>query len=87
VHQPLGPVDEHGHGTLTYGGAPVPKRMNHIGAARRALRGFFSPIEEPAQVDLEQYKQEHEVAVADSDRELTATGRPADSGRPQEPRD
>ena len=48
VHQPLGPVDEHGHGTLAYGGAPVPKRMNHVGGARRAIRGFFTPIEEPA---------------------------------------
>src|SRR5687767_7149170 len=47
VHQPLGPVDEHGHGALAYGGGPVPKRMNQIGAARRAIRGFFSPIEEP----------------------------------------
>ena len=30
VHQPLGPVDEHGHGALEYAGAPVPKRMNRI---------------------------------------------------------
>ena len=40
VHQPLGPVTT----TVTplaYGGAPVPKRMNHLGAARRAVRGFF----------------------------------------------
>src|SRR3954468_8164706 len=80
VHQPLGPVDAHGHGTLAYGGAPVPKRMNHVGGARRAIRGFFRPVEEPAQVELEQYTQEHEV---DSERELTSS----DAGRPQEPRD
>ena len=36
VHQPLGPVDEHGHGQLTYAGAPVPKRMNQVGADRRS---------------------------------------------------
>ena len=54
VHQPLGPVDEHGHGSLAYGGAPVPKKMNHVGGARRAIRGFFKPIEEPADVELEQ---------------------------------
>jgi hypothetical protein len=48
VHQPLGPVDEHGHGTLAYGGAPVPKRMNQIGGAARAIHGFFRPIEEPS---------------------------------------
>jgi ubiquinol-cytochrome c reductase cytochrome b subunit len=84
VHQPLGPVDSHGHGTLAYGGAPVPKRMNHVGGARRAIRGFFKPVEEPAQVELEQFQQEHAV---DSERELTSSGRPADAGRPQEPRD
>jgi ubiquinol-cytochrome c reductase cytochrome b subunit len=87
VHQPLGPVDSHGHGTLAYGGAPVPKRMNHVGGARRAIRGFFTPVEEPTQVELEQYTQEHEVAAGESDRELTTSGRPTDAGRPQEPRD
>jgi ubiquinol-cytochrome c reductase cytochrome b subunit len=98
VHQPLGPVDEHGHGTLAYGGAPVPKRMNQVGGARRAIRGFFSPIEEPAQVELEQRAEGRGLAAGES-RELTASGRPSeggrpadggrpsDGGRPQEPRD
>jgi ubiquinol-cytochrome c reductase cytochrome b subunit len=87
VHQPLGPVDSHGHGTLAYGGAPVPKRMNHVGGARRAIRGFFTPIEEPSQVELEQRTEGRGLAVSESERELTASGRPADGGRPQEPRD
>ncbi|MGY1761399.1 cytochrome bc complex cytochrome b subunit [Geodermatophilus sp. SYSU D00779] len=87
VHQPLGPVDEHGHGQLAYGGAPVPKRMNQVGGARRAIRGFFKPIEEPAQVELEQRQDEHGLAAAEADRELTTSGRPSDGGRPQEPRD
>jgi ubiquinol-cytochrome c reductase cytochrome b subunit len=93
VHQPLGPVDEHGHGTLAYGGAPVPKRMNHVGGARRALRGFFRPVEEPLQVELEQRAEGRGLAAGESDRELTSSGRPseggrpADGGRPQEPRD
>jgi ubiquinol-cytochrome c reductase cytochrome b subunit len=86
VHQPLGPVDEHGHGQLAYGGAPVPKRMNQVGGARRAVRGFFSPIEEPAQVEIEQRRDEHGLSAAES-RELTTSGRPSDGGRPQEPRD
>ena len=86
VHQPLGPVDEHGHSQLAYGGAPVPKRMNQVGGARRAIRGFFTPIEEPAQVELEQRRDEHGLAAAES-RELTTSGRPSDGGRPQEPRD
>ncbi|SEP17017.1 cytochrome bc1 complex cytochrome b subunit [Trujillonella endophytica] len=86
VHQPLGPVDEHGHGQLAYGGAPVPKRMNQIGGARRAIRGFFTPIEEPAQVELEQQREERGVASAEA-RELTGSGRPSEGGKPQEPRD
>src|SRR3954453_2925243 len=57
VHQPLGPVDEHGHGQLTYSGTPVPKRMAQLGAASpiRRVQGFFYPgkeqpaIEEPAE--------------------------------------
>jgi ubiquinol-cytochrome c reductase cytochrome b subunit len=48
VHQPLGPVDEHGHGVLEYAGAPVPKRMNRLASAGRRVRGFFAPVEEPA---------------------------------------
>ncbi|WP_448619900.1 cytochrome bc1 complex cytochrome b subunit [Geodermatophilus sp. URMC 65] len=87
VHQPLGPVDAHGHGQLAYGGAPVPKKMNQVGGARRAIRGFFKPIEEPVQVELEQRQDEHGLAAAEADRELTTSGRPSDGGRPQEPRD
>ncbi len=86
VHQPIGPVDEHGHGALAYGGAPVPKKMNQIGGARRAIRGFFKPIEEPSQVELEQ-RGEGRGLAADEQRELTSSGRPSEGGRPQEPRD
>jgi ubiquinol-cytochrome c reductase cytochrome b subunit len=86
VHQPLGPVDDHGHGTLAYGGAPVPKRMNHVGAARRAVRGFFSPAEDPSEVELEQ-RREGRGQAAGEQQELTSSGRPTDGGRPQEPRD
>ncbi|NYJ07635.1 cytochrome bc1 complex cytochrome b subunit [Petropleomorpha daqingensis] len=93
VHQPLGPVDEHGHGQLAYGGAPVPKRMNHVGGARRAVKGFFSPVESPAAVEAEQRAEGRGLSAAESDRELTSSGRPSeggrpsDGGRPQEPRD
>jgi len=93
VHQPLGPVDAHGHGQLAYGGAPVPKKMNLIGGARRAIRGFFKPIEEPSAVELEQRAEGRGLAAAESGRELTTSGRPvdggrpSDGGRPQEPRD
>src|SRR5215210_2526416 len=83
VHQPLGPVDEHGHGELAYGGAPVPKRMNQVGGARRAIKGFFSPIEEPSAVQAEQRAEGRGLAAAE-DRELTSSGRPSEGGRPSD---
>ena len=61
--------------------------MNQIGGARRAIRGFFTPIEEPAQVELEQRGEGRGLASAEGERELTSSGRPSDAGRPQEPRD
>jgi ubiquinol-cytochrome c reductase cytochrome b subunit len=52
VHQPLGPVDEHGHGKLSYAGTPVPKRMNQLGAGSplRHIRGFFYPVKEKPEI-------------------------------------
>ena len=36
LHQPLGPVDDHGHPIpLEYQGAALPKKMNKLGSARR----------------------------------------------------
>ena len=50
VHQPLGPVDDHGHPIpLEYQGAPVPKKMNELGYAGKPVAGgLFSadPAEE-----------------------------------------
>jgi ubiquinol-cytochrome c reductase cytochrome b subunit len=52
VHQPLGPVDEHGHGQLSYAGTPVPKRMSQLGAASplKHIRGFFYPVTEKPEI-------------------------------------
>jgi ubiquinol-cytochrome c reductase cytochrome b subunit len=67
--------------------------MNHVGGARRAIRGFFSPIEKATDVELEQVREGRGLAAAEDARELTSSGRPADGGRPsdggrpQEPRD
>jgi ubiquinol-cytochrome c reductase cytochrome b subunit len=42
LHQPLGPVDEHGHPIpLAYQGAAVPKRMNKLGSAGAPGSGGF----------------------------------------------
>ena len=46
IHQPLGPVDEHGHPVpLEYAGAPVPKQLNQLGFADSETIGAFSPAE------------------------------------------
>jgi ubiquinol-cytochrome c reductase cytochrome b subunit len=52
VHQPLAPVDEHGHGSLDYAGWVVPKKMNRLGALGPAIKGFFFPIEKPAEAPV-----------------------------------
>ncbi|OZM71360.1 cytochrome b, partial [Amycolatopsis antarctica] len=42
IHQPLGPVDEHGHPLgLAYQGAAVPKKMNQLGSAGHAVPGSW----------------------------------------------
>lgn len=42
LHQPLGPVDEHGHPIpLEYQGAPLPKRMNKLGSGGSTGTGSF----------------------------------------------
>jgi ubiquinol-cytochrome c reductase cytochrome b subunit len=55
VHQPLGPTDEHGHGSLSYAGVPVPKRMNQLGAMSplRKIRGFFYPVTEKPEIQAQ----------------------------------
>ncbi|NKQ56533.1 cytochrome bc complex cytochrome b subunit [Amycolatopsis sp. K13G38] len=55
VHQPLGGVDAHGHAIpLEYQGAPVPKKMNALGAAGRPVPGTIlapDPAEESAALE------------------------------------
>jgi ubiquinol-cytochrome c reductase cytochrome b subunit len=47
VHQPLGPVDDHGHSELDYRGWVVPKKMNRVGGLLPTIRGFFFAVEAP----------------------------------------
>ena len=52
VHQPLGPVDSHGHPIpLAYQGAPVPKRMNQLGSAGLAVKGTLRPADETGEIE------------------------------------
>ncbi len=87
VHQPLGPVDSHGHPEeLEYQGAPVPKRMNKLGAAGHPVEGSFltpDPVDETAalararRADAEDESREHEER---EQGELVA-------GKPQQPQE
>jgi ubiquinol-cytochrome c reductase cytochrome b subunit len=74
IHQPLAPVDEHGHAELEYLGAPVPKKMNRLGALLPTVRGFFYPIEKPAPPVRLDLPIEAPVSPAPAREEIT-TGR------------
>jgi len=51
IHQPLGPPDRHGGAVpLSYQGAPVPKRMNQVGAAGTAVPGLLHPIDDSGHI-------------------------------------
>lgn len=72
VHQPLGAADEHGHGKLEYTGWVVPKKMNRLGALGPAIKGFFFPIEKPAEAPV---SPGHPPVAPRPDREEIGTGR------------
>ncbi|MGB3521715.1 cytochrome b [Mycobacterium sp. SMC-14] len=68
LHQPLGPVDDHGHPIpLEYAGAPLPKKMNKLGSAGAPGTGSFltaDPVDEDAALN--------EAAHASERRAMTA---------------
>jgi ubiquinol-cytochrome c reductase cytochrome b subunit len=68
LHQPLGPVDDHGHPIpLGYQGAKLPKRMNKLGSAGKPGSGSFltaDPAPEAAALN--------EASHASEQRALTA---------------
>ena len=50
LHQPLGPVDEHGHPIpLEYQGAPVPVKMNKLGSGGSPGSGSFLYADPPSE--------------------------------------
>ncbi|WP_280274418.1 cytochrome b [Nocardia wallacei] len=52
IHQPLGPVDEHGHPIpLPYQGAPVPKKMNRLGLSGKPGSGTFFRADPPPEIE------------------------------------
>ena len=68
LHQPLGPVDDHGHPIpLEYAGAPLPKKMNKLGSGGAPGSGSFltaDPVDEDAALN--------EAAHASERRAMTA---------------
>jgi len=72
VHQPLGPVDDHGHGQLQYAGSAVPKKMNRLGAPHHSkVRGFLWPVREKAEIEAELRALEAQQAEREQQKELT----------------
>ncbi|EFV14368.1 cytochrome b [Segniliparus rugosus] len=68
VHQPLGPVDDHGHPIpLEYQGAAVPKKMNQLGSAGAPGKGSFftaDPAEENEALLAAEHASEHHALEA-----------------------
>jgi ubiquinol-cytochrome c reductase cytochrome b subunit len=68
LHQPLGPVDEHGHPIpLEYQGAAVPKRMNKLGSAGAPGTGSFltaDPVSENDALTEAAHASEHKALTA-----------------------
>jgi ubiquinol-cytochrome c reductase cytochrome b subunit len=80
VHQPLGPVDGHGHPVpLEYQGAPVPKKMNKLGLAGAPVPGTLlspDPREESAALERA-HGNGHgngEVSGAEESKQITTGG-------------
>jgi ubiquinol-cytochrome c reductase cytochrome b subunit len=75
LHQPLGPVDDHGHPLpLEYQGAPVPNKMNKLGSAGSPGSGSFL-FADPTSEDTAL----REAAHAGEQRALTALREHQDS--------
>ncbi|MFC3849797.1 cytochrome b N-terminal domain-containing protein [Corynebacterium hansenii] len=74
VHQPLGPVDEHGHPIpLEYQGAYVPKTMNQLGAAGSPGRGgWFFPDPQDIADEANRIEAENHHEQAQMFRDLEA---------------
>ena len=68
LHQPLGPVDEHGHPIpLDYQGAALPKRMNKLGSAGSPGSGSFlfaDPASEDRALTEAAHAAEHKAITA-----------------------
>ncbi|MBP1159272.1 ubiquinol-cytochrome c reductase cytochrome b subunit [Rhodococcus sp. PvR044] len=78
VHQPLGPVDDHGHPIpLEYQGAAIPKKMNKLGSAGKPGSGSLlvaDPADEAAALLAAEHKNEHDQMAILKDYQDKAHG-------------
>ncbi len=78
LHQPLGPVDEHGHPIpLEYQGAALPKRMNKLGMAGAPGAGTLLIADPPAEqhaLTEAAHSQEQRALTALRERQANADG-------------
>ncbi|CAL9593598.1 Cytochrome bc1 complex cytochrome b subunit [Actinosynnema sp. ALI-1.44] len=87
VHQPLGPVDDHGHPLeLAYQGAPVPKKMNKLGSAGHPVPGSFLTPDSPEETAALARARGENGGPKDA---LTAENKPSGelAGKPSQPED
>ncbi|MGV9668287.1 cytochrome bc1 complex cytochrome b subunit [Nocardia niigatensis] len=79
VHQPLGPVDSHGHPVpLEYQGAPVPKKMVKLGSAGKPGTGSFlraDPASEQAENVAIAHEEEHKMLEVLAEAQNAAAGK------------
>ncbi|NNH72195.1 cytochrome bc complex cytochrome b subunit [Nocardia uniformis] len=80
IHQPLGPVDSHGHPIpLEYQGAPVPKKMVKLGSAGKPGSGSFLFPDTPAEVEQNAaiaHEEEHTMLAAlESHQDTSSNGK------------
>ncbi len=78
LHQPLGPVDGHGHPLpLEYQGAPLPKRMNKLGSAGSPGSGsllYADPASEDTALREAAHAAEHRALTALREHQDTVVG-------------
>ena len=84
VHQPLGPVDEHGHPIpLEYQGARVPKKMNKLGyAGKPGSGGLFThdPVQESEAIAAAEHEAEHHQLAVLREYQARISGRASGNG-------
>lgn len=82
IHQPLGPVDDHGHPLpLAYQGASVPKKMNKLGSAGHPVPGSTwspDPVEETVALENARKKSHASEEISAEDKAGELAGKPSD---------